>query len=139
MNDWLQGILFYVESGEIYVLIYLLVAGLTVERFLVVLALYLSDLNKWEAVCLRVRLLVCVGVVCMCDCVSVRCAYVDVCWCAYALIHKDFLAVFLNSCFYPKLINVKFYKHHFIFNSTAADMDLFFLKQFICICMSLFM
>ena len=37
---------FYVESGEIYVLVFLLVAGLTVERFLVVLALCLSDLNK---------------------------------------------------------------------------------------------
>ena len=54
--------LFYVESGEIYVLVFLLVAGLTVTRFLVVLAL-----------CLRVCLLVCVCVVCMCDCVSVRC------------------------------------------------------------------
>ena len=37
---------FYVESGEIYVLVSLLVAGLTVTRFLVVLALYFSDLNK---------------------------------------------------------------------------------------------
>ena len=78
MNDWLQGILFYVESGEIYVHVFLLVAGLTVERILDVLAIYLSDLNKWEAVCLRVRMLVCVGVVCMCDCMSVRYACVDV-------------------------------------------------------------
>ena len=71
-------------------------------------------------------------------CVIVCLCGVDVCSCAYALLHKDFLAVFLNSCFHPKLVDVKFYKHYFIFNLTAADMDLYF-KAIICICMSLSM
>ena len=108
---------FNVESGEIYiyyVLAFLLVAGLTVEWFLVVLALYLSDLNECEIVCLRVRLLVCVCVFYVCVIVCLWGVHVLMCFNLQGFPGSLSKLVLLSKI------------NHFILNSTAADMDLFF-------------